>query len=113
MVTITNQTPHDVHYHHENGKIETFPASKNIIRVKTNESPTTSHRDFPHRLYDVSTGGTEGLPEQKRGHYHIVSQMVVDANPHRDDLVYPHKLVRDEQNRITGCSAFGRRVVDK
>ncbi len=53
-------------------------------------------------------GGTVGLPERDPETILIVSHIVAQQNPDRDDLVWPGDLVRDEQGRVTGCRAFNQ-----
>jgi len=53
-------------------------------------------------------GSVEGLPDPMPSVAYIVSQVVADACPDRDDLLVPHDMVRDEQGRIIGCRGFAR-----
>ena len=48
------------------------------------------------------------LPEPKPGTYYIVSKMVAQACPEREDLIFPGTLVRDTDNNIVGCIDFSR-----
>lgn len=52
-------------------------------------------------------GAVEGLPEEIRGVYFIVSQLLKAACPDRTDLFYPAELVRDEKGNIVGCKSLG------
>lgn len=57
-------------------------------------------------LSKTSFGEVEGLPEYKEGVYYIVSRMIRDALPDRQDLLVPEGIVRDEIGNIIGCKAL-------
>jgi hypothetical protein len=39
--------------------------------------------------------------------YYIVSQIIKNALPHRDDLLVPADVVRDDRGNIIGCKSLG------
>lgn len=49
-----------------------------------------------------------GLPEPKKGTYYIVSKMLAQACPEREDLIFPGTLVYDADNHVVGCIDFSR-----
>ena len=53
-------------------------------------------------------GEPVGLPEPEVGTCYIVSQLVKNALPERDDLVVPAEVVRDADGNIIGCKSLGR-----
>lgn len=53
-------------------------------------------------------GEPEGLPEPVEGTYLIVSALTAQAAKGRHDLLIVDGTVRDADNRICGCTAFGR-----
>lgn len=53
-------------------------------------------------------GEPEGLPEAAEGTYYIVSALTAQAAKDRTDLLIVDGTVRDADNRICGCTAFGR-----
>lgn len=53
-------------------------------------------------------GAVTGLPSPQPGLMFIVSQVVLDACPDRDDLVTPYPVTRDSHGRVTGCLGFAR-----
>lgn len=53
-------------------------------------------------------GEPEGLPEAAEGTYYIVSALTAQAARDRHDLLIVDGTVRDADNRICGCTAFGR-----
>lgn len=53
-------------------------------------------------------GEPEGLPGAVEGTYYIVSALTAQAARDRHDLLIVDGTVRDADNRICGCTAFGR-----
>lgn len=49
-----------------------------------------------------------GLPEPKPGTYYIVSKMLAQALPEREDLIFPGSVVLDADVRVVGCIDFSR-----
>jgi hypothetical protein len=54
----------------------------------------------------VGYGEVEGLPERKEGTLYIVSALVKQRVPEREDVVVPSNPVRDSKGKIIGCRAF-------
>ena len=48
------------------------------------------------------------LPEPKPGTYYIVSKMVAQACPEREDLIFPGTVVRDAEDHVVGYVDFSR-----
>ena len=48
------------------------------------------------------------LPEPKPGTYYIVSKMVAQAWPAREDFIFPGTLVHDADGHVVGCIDFSR-----
>ena len=48
------------------------------------------------------------LPDPKPGTYYIVSKMLAQASPEREDLIFPGTLVRDTEDHVVGCIDFSR-----
>lgn len=53
-------------------------------------------------------GKPEGLPEPQTDTFFIVSALTAQAARDRTDLLIVDGTVRDADNRICGCTAFGR-----
>lgn len=51
-------------------------------------------------------GELVGLPERQPGTWLIVSRMVAEAAPDRDDLFFPGALLRDTTGRIIGAESL-------
>ena len=53
-------------------------------------------------------GPVYNLPDKEEGVFLIVSPIVANALPERDDLLVPDLLVRDSQGHIIGAEALAR-----
>lgn len=110
---IRNLTPHDVQIHCKEG-ILTIPAEKIPARctevVEDLHPIDTFCTDVSIPLCEVSYAKVTDLPEPKAGFRYIVSVLVAQALPDRDDLLVPYDLVRDERKRIVGCRKLARVV---
>lgn len=116
---IVNVTPHAVVVTDEAHRgITTFPPSGKVARCGTASSHLGTINGLPlvretiGKVYvAVGTGGgTEPMPEPQDGVLLLVSRVVFDALPERSDLVYPTRLVRDDDGRVVGCAALGGRA---
>lgn len=59
-------------------------------------------------IYEVTYGPCTSLPPIEQNTLYIVSRMIVDAMPGRNDLVFPLMLERDTSGNITVARALGR-----
>lgn len=100
---IKNMTPHSVNLR-INGEYVEYPPCGVVPRVSAIELPIEG--DFPFEAVKVEYGDVQNLPDPEEGVLLIVSKMCADARPHRRDLWYSAKLVRDEAGRIVGCDAL-------
>ena len=57
---------------------------------------------------ETRLGALEGLPEPADGVIYVVSRLVAEAAPHRSDLFFPGRLVRDEAGRVVGAESLAR-----
>jgi len=53
-------------------------------------------------------GQIEGLPDPVDGVVYVVSRLVAEAAPHRDDLYFPGRLVRDKEGKVVGAASLSR-----
>jgi hypothetical protein len=123
---IINCTPHDVAiytvsdcilnngrlYLHEKADMEypeplrVYPAAKEPARVYfVQMDPGMAdgilvYRWVPH--------GFTGFPDAKPGTYYIVSQMLAQVCPEREDLIFPGTLIYDAEDNVVGCIDFSR-----
>ena len=100
---IINLTPHDVLFIHEDGTHEVFESSGCVARV---EQFLFAIEDSKYNLKSCIKGCVEGLPDKNCNKVYIVSTMVREELPERDDLWSPTSFVRDEEGNIIGCTSF-------
>lgn len=100
---IRNLTPHAVRLL-VNGEYVEYPPDGVVPRVATLELPIEG--DFPFEAVKVVYGDVQDLPDPEEDVLLIVSKMCADARPHRRDLWYPSRLVRDDAGRIVGCDTL-------
>jgi len=109
MVKFVNLTPHEIVVVGENKEVKTvILPSGEIARVKIKQEFTTTVEGIPvvkTIFYEV-----EGLPEPQSDTIYIVSSLVAQAVPHREDVVAPDTspegVVRDSEGRIIGVKRF-------
>ena len=106
-MVVINMTPHPIQVVDEQGQlVKTYPASGQQIRLKME---TVSAGSLPDRtpLSKTVYGEPEGLPNAFEGTYYIVSQLVKNALPEREDLLVPAEIVRNPEGMIIGCRSLG------
>ena len=106
---IINMTPHALNMITDAGEV-IIPPSGIIARVSvTREQIGTVEVDGAIIPVNRSVfGSVEGLPEPQPDTYYVVSMLVAQAVPYRNDLLIVDDTVRDEQGRIIGARAFAR-----
>lgn len=122
---IINCTPHDVAIYRTSGcymrdgclyrrddEIEfpqpfrTYPAAAEPARV--NFAQTYAGMADGILVFRWVPDEIVNLPEPKPGTYYIVSKIVAQAMPAREDLIFPGTVVRDADGHIVGCIDFSR-----
>ena len=98
---VVNLTPHAIQV----VGYEEIPASGVAPRVAMKTKAAGFITGLP--ISTTEYGEVQGLPEKMEGVYLIVSKMLKDACPDRDDLLYPAELVRDDKGNIIGCKSLG------
>lgn len=83
----------------------TIPPSGIVARVKATTVKVGDINGIP--VTATMFGEVENLPEPEFGTIYIVSSLVAQARPDRDDLFIPNESVRDDQGRIIGCRSLG------
>jgi hypothetical protein len=89
---------------------EIRPDPAGPARVTESLESAGDHAGIPIAV--PSYGELTGLPEPVEGVLLIVSKMVADACPERQDLVWPADIVRDEAVNATGCRCLHRRAAE-
>lgn len=129
---VVNLTPHQINfiirYNIEIGKNELgipeyireeriycLPPSGTVARCKADRKEVDSIVAQDVDGWDITVpitatkfGVVEGLPEPEEDTIYIVSNLVAQAVPHREDVFFPDDIVRDEQGNIIGCRALGK-----
>lgn len=101
---VVNATPHDIN---EVISGKTYRPNKIQIRVEDDFTEVgVIDQEVP--LFNRVLGEVTGLPKYKYGIYYIVSIMVRDAIPEREDLITVGEIVRGNDGRIIGCKGFVR-----
>ena len=106
-VEVINLTPHDVSFIGDDGStIITVRPSGQLARVS---AQTVRTGVFINGIPVTRTmyGEVEGLPEPKDGTVYIVSSLVAQRCPERDDVFIPNESVRNSEGNIIGCRSFG------
>jgi len=102
---ILNLTPHALAIHLRDGEVLTIP-SDGVARVATTREVVTEWNGL--EVCETSFGDVEGLPSVVDGTVIVVSRLVLQARPDREDLLSPGELVRDTQGRVVGCNGLSR-----
>jgi len=129
---LVNLTQHQINfilpYHIEIGKDATgtpeyvteertysLPPSGYCARCKTDRQQVDSIIAQDVNGWDITVpitatkfGEVEGLPVPEDGTIYIVSQLVAQAVPDREDVFFPDDVVRDSLGNIIGCRALGK-----
>ena len=105
---LVNLTPHDVNLLDKDNKLLKTYKSQGLVRLKTTTErvgviETSDGLIIP--INETIFGDVQGLPAPQRGFMYIVSAMVKQSLPKRDDLLVPDEMVRDN-GVIIGCRAF-------
>lgn len=110
-MNLINLTPHEVRFVNDEGNdILLVLPSGQLARCRE-ERELAEKVEVSGILLPVNEtffGDLTGLPEPSEGTTYIVSRAVIEAAPHRDDLVIPDQTVRDTEGRVVGCKALAR-----
>jgi len=109
-VKFVNLTPHEIKIVGEDGEVRVVPPSGQIARVRSEQTVVGEVNGVP--IVKTTFGDVEGLPEPQPNTVFIVSSLVAQLVPHRDDVVAPDTspsgAVRDADGRIIGVKRFQR-----
>lgn len=107
---LINLLPHSISIMTDEGTV-TLPPAINPARVSVDEEHVTFNVlncGVEVEIVKQTLGITYGLPSPELGVRYVVSQIVLQANPEREDLYHPADLVRDSTGQIIGCRKLGR-----
>lgn len=108
---IVNLTPHAVNIVAADGTpLITIDPSGTVARLDTNVDiiGTVDVGNVSIPVQTTKFGPVSGLPNPKDGTVYVVSSLVAQRVPDRNDVYVPTDTVRDANGRIVGCRALGR-----
>jgi len=110
MAKLVNLTPHEVAFPMDATQaiFFTVPPSGTVARAATarQQVAVLDIDGVTVPVNRVPFGQVENLPEPAEGTYYIVSSIVAQALPGRQDLLVPDDTIRDSQGRIIGARAL-------
>jgi hypothetical protein len=98
---LRNLTPHPLRLHGEDGAVVELAPHGPAPRLSTVRASLGTVAGLP--LVRTTMGEIEGLPAPEAGVLLVVSAMVAEAAPSREDLAYPGEAIRDESGRVVGA----------
>jgi len=99
---LKNLTPHQINIFAEDGKTELLSiASTGVARCSVQKEKVGEFGAVP--VFKSKYGDVSGLPDAKSNVVYIVSFLVKQALPDREDLVSPGELIRNEKGQPIGC----------
>ena len=109
-VKIVNLTPHKITFVTNKGNLGVDP-SGTIARVSAKVEETghiyVTKFGLSVPITETTYGEVEGLPDPVDDTIYIVSSLVAQRVPDRNDVFIPNESVRDENGRIIGCRSLG------
>lgn len=110
MAKLINLTEHDINIVDRDKVILTIPPSGRVVRlgVKIKPIDTKFVNDAVVRITQNEYLGSGFSEQPQNGVYYVVSQLVANSLPEREDLLIPNELVRDKQGKVIGCRSLAR-----
>lgn len=104
---LINLTPHNITLKSKDG-FELTVESTGLARCECTDTlvETVQTPDLTLDVMKKSFGKVNGLPEPQPDTAYIVSRIIAEACPERDDLYITGNPIRDEAGRIIGCSCL-------
>lgn len=107
---LVNLTPHVLSFMPQgpDGPVVTIPPSGIVARCATSrvQVDAVSLDGMTIPVNKTEFGDVTGLPDPQPGTIYIVSALVAQAQPARQDVFIVDDAVRDEQGRIIGARAL-------
>lgn len=104
MQELVNLTPHTLNLHAADGSIIDIQPSGDIARVASTTATVATINGL--NISQQTFGKVVGLPDAQDGVVYIVSRMVKDRVPDRDDVLVPGAPVRDSKGNIIGANGL-------
>lgn len=107
---ILNCTPHTINICDASGnKIQDYPTYR-VARVETEMEVVGNGNGIP--IKRVKYKEAEWLPQKTENTLYIVSMVVAQACPEREDFICPNtapnEVVRDDEGKIIGVKSFAK-----
>jgi len=103
---IRNLTPHEVTLHADVGSGTVTIAPEGNYPRRSLVRTILGHiviDDVALPVVRTTIGDVEGLPEAKPGVLLLVSALIAEGCPERDDLISPGALIRDDAGKVIGA----------
>jgi hypothetical protein len=101
MATLVNLTPHTLNLIAADGSTVDVPPSGNIARVSSTSAIVATVNGI--NISRQTFGKVMDLPDAQDDVVYIVSRMVKDRVPDRDDVVVPGVPFRDTDGKVIGA----------
>ena len=98
---LRNLTPHELVLIGIDGAERRLAVDGPAPRLAVTRSPLGEMEGLP--LVVSTLGEVEGLPPPEAGVVLVVSAMVAEARPGREDLAYPGEAIRNAAGRVVGA----------
>ena len=106
ITKIVNKTPHPINIGEE---MEIQPEGEPIrLKQEVVEKGEIEMNGRKIRITAMKYGGVMNLPEKEEGIIYIVSPLVCQALPDREDLFLVNETVRNEKGFIIGCKSLAQ-----
>lgn len=106
MASIKNLTPHNIVVVLDDDIRYVITPSGTVARCSQKTESIGEINGVP--LTRTVFGDVINLPAPKEDTIYLVSTLVAQACPNRNDLFIPNEIVRDENGKVVGCKSFGR-----
>ena len=110
MFDLRNLTPHDLVVEDDSGGMITIPPAGEPARVsyynERGDALSTTCGDF--NIHEPVFGQVSNLPAPQTEVFLVVSRLVAERHPDREDLLFPGRLIRDDGGRVVACRGFCR-----
>ncbi len=108
-VELVNLTPHDVVIIGDGCRLVLTPeASPARCVIERTQVDQVMIGEQSISVYQSTVTDPPVLPGRRAGVLLVVSRMVAEAVPEREDLVFPDGLVRADDGSVIGCTALAR-----
>jgi len=104
MSRIINLTPHEVNIFVKGQRALVLPASNDPVRLSEKIEQVGEINGIP--LYRVQYVLDRPLPERQPDTFYVVSRLVKDHAPDRDDFIVPFQLERALNGAVIGSKSF-------